>query len=85
MLIRFRDPGISFTLDPGWKKFGSDIRDKHPGSATLVTNIKKSTFVLCSYYRVIAGFHVYVLADTTARVRHAEQCAWPLLSQPQLF
>jgi hypothetical protein len=22
--------------DPGWKKFGSRIRDKHPGSATLV-------------------------------------------------
>jgi hypothetical protein len=22
--------------DPGWKKFGSGIRDKHPGSATLV-------------------------------------------------
>jgi hypothetical protein len=21
--------------DPGWKKFGSRIRDKHPGSATL--------------------------------------------------
>jgi hypothetical protein len=21
--------------DPGWKKFGSGIRDKHPGSATL--------------------------------------------------
>jgi hypothetical protein len=23
-------------LDPGWKKAGSGIRDKHPGSATLV-------------------------------------------------
>ncbi len=22
--------------DPGWKKFGSEIRDKHPGSATLL-------------------------------------------------
>jgi hypothetical protein len=21
--------------DPGWKKFGSGIQDKHPGSATL--------------------------------------------------
>jgi hypothetical protein len=21
--------------DPGWRKFGSRIRDKHPGSATL--------------------------------------------------
>ncbi len=24
--------------DPGWKKFGSGIRDKHPGSATLFFN-----------------------------------------------
>jgi hypothetical protein len=24
--------------DPGWKKFGSGIRDKRPGSATLVTD-----------------------------------------------
>jgi hypothetical protein len=23
--------------DPGWKKVGSGIRDKHPGSATLAT------------------------------------------------
>jgi hypothetical protein len=22
--------------DPGWKKFGSGIRNKHPGSATLI-------------------------------------------------
>jgi hypothetical protein len=24
------------TLDPGWKKFESEIRDKHPGSASLM-------------------------------------------------
>jgi hypothetical protein len=29
-ILKFSDP------DPGWKKFGSGIRDKHPGSATLV-------------------------------------------------
>jgi hypothetical protein len=30
------DPGsgIFFPRDPGWKKFGSGIHDKHPGSAT---------------------------------------------------
>jgi len=28
--------------DPGWKKVGSGIRDKHPGSATLL----KSMFYL---------------------------------------
>jgi hypothetical protein len=26
--------------DPGWKNFGSGIRDKHPGSATLLNNFK---------------------------------------------
>jgi hypothetical protein len=34
------DPGSSIrdgkNLDPGWKFFLSGIRDKHPGSATLV-------------------------------------------------
>ncbi len=25
--------------DPGWKKVGSGIRDKHPGSATLPRNV----------------------------------------------
>jgi hypothetical protein len=31
--IRIQDGNNS---DPGWKKFGSGIRDKHPGSATLI-------------------------------------------------
>jgi hypothetical protein len=26
--------------DPGWKKLGSGIRDKHPGSATLQYSAK---------------------------------------------
>jgi hypothetical protein len=30
---------LSFNGDPGWKKFGSGIRDKHPGAATLLTRI----------------------------------------------
>jgi hypothetical protein len=30
------DPESFLTQDPGWKKFGSVIREKHPGSATLV-------------------------------------------------
>jgi hypothetical protein len=32
-----RDPG-SEIRDPGWEKPGSGIRDKHPGSATLIQN-----------------------------------------------
>jgi hypothetical protein len=33
------DPGSGIFLirDPEWKKFGSGIQDKHPGSATLST------------------------------------------------
>ncbi len=32
------DPGSGgiWIQDPGWKKFGSGIQDKHPGSATLI-------------------------------------------------
>ncbi len=30
-ILKFVDAG----RDPGWKKFGFEIRDKHPGSATL--------------------------------------------------
>jgi len=26
--------------DPGWKKVGSRIRDKHPGSATLLQSLR---------------------------------------------
>ena len=36
-LIRIRDGDSS---DPGWKKVGSGIRDKHPGSATLEGSAK---------------------------------------------
>ncbi len=36
-MMRIRDPGFKIRiLDPGWKKFGYGIRDKHPGSATLL-------------------------------------------------
>jgi hypothetical protein len=34
MLIRIRDPDIVYA-GSGMKKFGTGIRDKHPGSATL--------------------------------------------------
>jgi hypothetical protein len=34
-LIRIRDPGRKILIrDPGCEKFGSGIRDNHPGSAT---------------------------------------------------
>jgi hypothetical protein len=38
--MRIQDPGSGMETvqirDPGWKKVGSGIRDKHPGSATLI-------------------------------------------------
>jgi hypothetical protein len=33
------DPGSRNLFDPGWKKFGSGIRDKHSGSITLFEKI----------------------------------------------
>jgi hypothetical protein len=42
------DPGSGMETvrirDPGWKKVGSGIRDKHPGSATLTKTPVKTTF-----------------------------------------
>jgi hypothetical protein len=39
------DPGSGMETvrirDPGWKKVGSGIRDKHPGSATLISPLYK--------------------------------------------
>jgi hypothetical protein len=47
--------------DPGWKKVGSGIRDKHPGSATLVSRVNSvvSGYVLLhlrsiSYFTVVS-------------------------------
>jgi hypothetical protein len=34
--------------DPGWKKCGSGIRNKHPGSATLLETIKSKGINVCS-------------------------------------
>jgi hypothetical protein len=47
MRIRIQDPGIFFTLDPGsgMKQFGSGIRDKHPGSATMQKNKNLSNLI----------------------------------------
>jgi hypothetical protein len=40
-----RNPG-SGTRDPGWVKSGSGIRDKHPGSATLLFNTGYEQYIL---------------------------------------
>jgi hypothetical protein len=56
--MRIRDPGGGMETgrirDPRWKKVGSRIRDKHPGSATLSKSIrylnkKNSQTVLIEY------------------------------------
>ncbi len=47
------DPGSGMETvrirDPGWKKVGFGIRDKHPGSATLVIACKILKFVAAAY------------------------------------
>jgi hypothetical protein len=40
MLFRIRDPGIFLTLNPGSGIGKIRIRDKHPGSATLLTSLR---------------------------------------------
>jgi hypothetical protein len=44
--MRIRDPGVFFTLDPGWEKIGTGIRDKHPGSAALVSKVRDLLYLL---------------------------------------
>jgi hypothetical protein len=42
--------------DPGWKKVGSGIRDKHPGSATLITGIcTRCAVCICLHRNLISG------------------------------
>ncbi len=47
----YEDPGSGMETvrirDPGWKKVGSGIRVKHPGSATLHTVVKKKVRPIC--------------------------------------
>jgi hypothetical protein len=43
--------------DPGWKKFGSGIRDKHPGFATLIfVNFLLNIATPVMYYRYRYAF-----------------------------
>jgi hypothetical protein len=43
--------------DPGWKKVGSGIRDKHPGSATLV---RLFSFFFFSKLPVDCNFNTWI-------------------------
>ena len=61
------DPGSGMETvrirDPGWKKVGSGIRDKHPGSATLVGTaqyIYASTYVTELSYILVRGGGVVI-------------------------
>ncbi len=55
--MQIRDPGLGNSnpgckkSDLGWEKFGSGIRDKHPGFATLIL---KATFMVVDL-RVVTG------------------------------
>jgi hypothetical protein len=40
--------------DPGWRNLGSGIRDKHPGSATLVDMIYHTATILSGAERETA-------------------------------
>jgi hypothetical protein len=56
-ILKFdEDPGSGMETvqirDLGWKKVGSGIRDKHPGSATLTSRMQKKIFFS---YNLVAG------------------------------
>jgi hypothetical protein len=48
--------------DPGWKKFGSGIRDKHPGSTTLIVGISFTTACLVYF---LAALHFSRIGNCT--------------------
>ena len=51
-----------FTADPGWKKFKSEIRNKHPGSATLVySNLEVKNPCVLTYLSDIGTFRTCFL------------------------
>jgi hypothetical protein len=56
MQMRIRDLGIFLTLDPGWKKFGSGVRDNHPGSATLLLTSSFCALPKCPHYFLYLTF-----------------------------
>jgi hypothetical protein len=51
------DTGIFLTLNPRWKKFGSGIRDKHPGSTTLD---REHFSFLENLHRVCYFLHIFL-------------------------
>jgi hypothetical protein len=53
--MRIRDLGWKNT-DPGRKTFGSGIRDKHPGSATLLAAFFGKGYCIFSCLRVAKTF-----------------------------
>jgi hypothetical protein len=40
--------------DPGWKKVGSGIRDKHPGCATLILGVYNFSRTIHKFYASMA-------------------------------
>ncbi len=56
------DPGSGMETvrirDPGWKKVGSGIRDKHPGSATLIVQYSRNCTIKPVFYILLPLFDV---------------------------
>jgi hypothetical protein len=53
--------------DPGWKKVGSGMRDKHPGSATLMNEILNDKQVLEMLKNMRENFFCYSISYTHLR------------------
>jgi hypothetical protein len=48
-----------FDADPGWKKFGSGVRDKHPGFATLL-GFTKEIITQTLYENSVKEIHMII-------------------------
>jgi hypothetical protein len=59
------------TGDPGWKEFGSGIRDKHPGSATLLFSPCCTVFDNCQDGRISVAGISSSNVDYLAHAMHA--------------
>ncbi len=63
--MRNRDLGSGMETvrirDPGWKKVGSGIQDKHPGSATLVFWSWKIVSERSGWFLNVSGWFLTVL------------------------
>ncbi len=86
----FLTPGLRIR-DPGWRQFGSGIRDKHPGSATLSQTHIFDTIILSVLAKkilnlfknkTIYNFMIFVATKKGRTKKNFPPPLWVLLLDP---